>query len=39
MLTDTYGDLWVLDSRSGAEVKLFTGSESIYPTYWGIIGR
>ena len=36
-LTDTHGDLWVLDTQSGVEVKLFTGNESIYPTYWGPI--
>lgn len=39
MLTDTYGDLWVLDTESAAEIKLFTGKESIYPTYWGPVAR
>jgi Tol biopolymer transport system component len=39
MLADTYGDLWALDTQSGAELKLFSGIESIYPTYWGIIAR
>lgn len=39
MLTDTYGDLWVLDTESAAEIKLFTGKESIYPTDWGLVGR
>jgi len=37
-LTDTHGDLWVMDTESGVEVKLFTGNESIYPTSWGPIG-
>jgi Tol biopolymer transport system component len=36
-LVDTYGDLWVIDTQSGEEVKLFTAGESIYPTYWGPI--
>lgn len=39
MLTDTHGELWVMDTESGVEVKLFTGGESIYPTYWGPIAQ
>jgi hypothetical protein len=39
MLVDTHGDLWVMDTTSEVEVKLFTAGESIYPTYWGPIGH
>jgi len=37
MLVETHGDLWVIDTASEVEVKLFTAEESIYPTYWGPI--
>ncbi|HEV2521121.1 MAG TPA: hypothetical protein VGT24_01960 [Candidatus Acidoferrales bacterium] len=39
LLTDTRGDLWVMDTESNFAEKIFTASESIYPTYWGPIAR
>jgi Tol biopolymer transport system component len=39
LLTDTHGDLWVMDTESHLAEKVFTAGESIYPTYWGPIAR
>lgn len=39
LLTDTHGDLWVLDTESHVAEKVFTAGESIYTTYWGPIAR
>jgi Tol biopolymer transport system component len=39
LLTDTHGDLWVMDIASHVSGRVFTANESIYPTYWGPIAR
>ena len=39
LLTDTRGDLWVMDTETNLAEKVFTASESIYPTSWGPIAR